>query len=235
MLESYEGILRNLWKLYRRKPKSRPFFIAALVCVVLACVFGILEATKVLEPKIADNVAVVFGMSAGLIGLILSAYQSVIEQKGRQERLKVKEEEVQKNPEKTRAAWDLAQEKLENYLDRNLAQVRSIYWLCVIVMLFGFVLIASGAILIYKNPQALNASVLSSISGILVTFLGGTLLFIYKSTMSQAKDYVSMLERINAVGMSLQIIDTLDGANKDMQNQAKADLAKELLKIYSVK
>lgn len=153
-------------------------------------------------------------LSAGIItAFLISAYQSVVEEKARKERIEAKEEEVKRSPEKTKAAWDLAQERLENYLDRNIAQVRSIYWLCVFVMLVGFALVAYGTSLIVRDSQNLQASTLSSIAGILISFLGGSFMVIYKSTMTQAKEYVAMLERINAVGMSLQIIDSLDASS----------------------
>jgi hypothetical protein len=51
--------------------------------------------------------------------------------------------------------------------------------------------------------------------------------------MAQAKDYVTILERINAVGTSVQSLDTLDGASSNLKHQTIADIAKQLLFMYS--
>ncbi|CAM3283640.1 hypothetical protein VIOR103205_15960 [Vibrio ordalii] len=142
------------------------------------------------------------------------------------------EERVKSNPNETQAAWDLARIKLESYIDRNLRQVRSIYFLTLIVMLVGFSLIGFGIYTVILNHSDLYAGVLSCASGVLVNFLGATFLVIYKSTMTQASDYVSMLERINAVGMSVQVLEKLDSPDKDLKHRAMADLSQQLLQLY---
>src|SRR5437667_120375 len=78
--------------------------------------------------------------------------------------------------------------------------------LIVVVMGMGFALIGIGAYRAFGDPDHFKASVLSSVSGVVVSFIGGTFLVLYKSTMAQAKDYVTILERINAVGMSVHIL-----------------------------
>ena len=57
-----------------------------------------------------------------------SIQQAVKEKKYREVELRVKE-----NPKETQAAWELARVKLESYLDRNLRQVRAIFWLTAFV------------------------------------------------------------------------------------------------------
>lgn len=100
-------------------------------------------------------------------------------------------------------------------------------------MIAGFALSCAGTLRAFSDPSAFKASVLSSISGIVVSFIGGTFLVLYKAIMAQAKGYVDILERINAVGMSVQILDTLDDDNPDLKDQTTADIAKQLLLMYS--
>jgi hypothetical protein len=52
----------------------------------------------------------------------------------REQKIEAVERRVQENPKETQAAWELARVKLESYLNRNLSQVRSIFWLTVFVM-----------------------------------------------------------------------------------------------------
>jgi len=50
--------------------------------------------------------------------------------------------------------------------------------------------------------------------------------------MSQAKDYVAILERINAVGMSVQVLEKLEGSDDTLKHQTTADISKKLLELY---
>ena len=96
-------------------------------------------------------------------------------------------------------------------------------------MLAGFTLIGFGVYTVIDTPDKIIAAVIASISGVLVNFIGATFLVLYKSTMSQAKDYVSVLERINAVGMSVQILETLEDDDEKVKQKTTADITRQLL------
>src|SRR5512147_339082 len=71
------------------------------------------------------------------------------------------------------------QSALENYLDRNLSQMRSIYWLTLLAMVGGFGFVIFGLYQASQYPEKLPVSIIASASGILVSFIGGTFLLIY--------------------------------------------------------
>lgn len=100
------------------------------------------------------------------------------------------------------------------------------------VMLIGFGLIVYGVFRVFETPELLNPSLISAISGVLVSFIGATMLTIYRSTMSQAKDYVAILERINAVGMSIQVLETIKEDPGQLKDETTASIAKQLLSMY---
>jgi hypothetical protein len=83
------------------------------------------------------------------------------------------------------------------------------------------------------SPGRFGASIVAAASGIVVQFIGATFLLIYKSTMEQARDYVTVLERINAVGMSIQILESIEGEEPQMRNEARSQLARDLLRMYA--
>ncbi|XJJ66296.1 hypothetical protein WBP07_12590 [Novosphingobium sp. BL-8A] len=141
------------------------------------------------------------------------------------------QERVRAEPEKPQLAWDLARIKLESYLDRNLRQVSSIYLLTVTVMLFGMGLIGVGVWRSITDPSTIQPASLAALAGVIVQIIGGTLLLIYRSTMGQAKDYVVVLERINAVGMSINILEGIQTAT-EMRENARVQLSTRLLEMY---
>lgn len=211
--------------------------VAVAVSLVLLGIGAVLYAIADILPPPLERLARTGGLLAlGLgfgLGFLLTSFEKGKEEVKREQKIEEVEKRVAENPKATQAAWQLAQVKLENYLDRNLSQVRAIFWLTSLIMICGFSLICIGAYEAFADSQKFSASVLTSVSGVVVSFIGGTFLVLYKSTMSQAKEYVTILERINAVGMSVQILDTLDDGNKDLKHNTIADVARRLLSMYS--
>jgi hypothetical protein len=142
------------------------------------------------------------------------------------------ESRVEAEPARAKPAWDLARVTLEAYFNRNLSQVASIFWLSAIVMAVGFGVIVWGVFQSYQSPNTVGTAAIASISGILTEFIGATFLFIYRSTVRQAIDYSKTLERINSVGMAMQILDTMPDETKpdDLKNRTKANLVELLVR-----
>lgn len=176
--------------------------------------------------------AVAVGISF-LLFLTSIAYIENLERERKEEIIIEKEKRVADNPDKPQLAWDLARTKLENYLNRNLSQIRAIFYLSIFVMLVGFGLLIYGAVMVFKNPENFQPAIVVAVSGIIVNFIGASFLIIYKSTMEQAREYVIVLERINAVGMSVQVIDTIEEKDGKIKDETKAEIAKKLIDLYN--
>jgi dihydroxyacetone kinase DhaKLM complex PTS-EIIA-like component DhaM len=138
---------------------------------------------------------------------------------------------LKEKPDDLIITWALARVLLEKYMNQNLRQVSYIFWLTVIIMLSGFNLIVIGVNKIFNDPTNFAPAILSAVSGILVDFIGATFLVVYKSIMSQAKEYVLILERINAVRMSIEALQRI--TDETIKNLATKDLVKQILLLYS--
>jgi hypothetical protein len=202
------------------------FSVAGVVCIPLSLSFHWPDWAK-------QTTVLVLGLGA-VFASSLKTVQRVEEDVRNRRRIAAAERNLENNPGAPQAAWELARVKLESYLDRNLAQVRSIYALTMVVMAVGFALILAGSYRGFRFPDQFRSAILSSVSGVIVSFIGGTFLVIYKATMAQAKDYVTILERINAVGMSVQILESLTD-NPQLKQESMAEIAKQLLHMYSSK
>ncbi len=186
----------------------------------------------------AQVIALIFAVFFALGVTLLSAVRAVNQRlKDEQKEVLINEQEkkVAENPNEPKLAWDLARIKLENYLDRNRSQIKSIYYLSVFAMIIGFGLIIFGSYMSFLKPDNIQPALVTAVSGLIVNFIGATFLIIYKSTMEQAKDYVNVLERINAVGMSVQIIETIDEKHLQLREETKAELIKKLIDLYTMK
>lgn len=188
-----------------------------------------------LDKQLAEAVTGTLGVISMVLAFGVLGYQQAIEKTKAEERIVAVEERVRENPKETQAAWELAQTKLESYINRNLSQVRSIFWLTILVMLFGFSLISYGIFQAFEAPDVLGPPILTACSGLIVNFIGATFLVVFKSTMSQAQEYMGIIERINAVGMSVQILETISESNDTLKDKTISDISQKLLDLYGTK
>ncbi|SEH15070.1 hypothetical protein SAMN05428974_1344 [Sphingopyxis sp. YR583] len=214
-------------------PRLQKFYIAGLFMYVLGFIIALLAFSGALN---LSNSEVVGAPAAGIafIGLVtISSLSTNARRAAEEEKVEAAEVRARENPDRSQYTWDVARLKLESYLDRNLGHVTAIFVLTTVVMLFGMALVGLGVWRAIDEPGAITMPILAAASGVLVQAIGGTFLIIYRSTMDQAKNYVVVLERINAVGMSINIIESIEAGDATSRNKARAELARELLGMYS--
>jgi hypothetical protein len=226
-------ILRNLVKAWRGGNRAARLIIAAAATVaLLAAIVAFVGPLLGLYPFLADRFSAALAILATLLAAGVSAYQDSLDRVESERRVLRVEQRYEDNPAEPHAAWDLARVKLEKYIERNLAQVQSIFWLTAAVSVVGFLLIAYAIVEVFANPALFRPALLAAASGVLLNFLGATFMIIYRSTMAQASSYVTVLERINAVGMAVQVLESLK-ENPDLHQETTAQLAGQLLRLYS--
>ncbi|MGC2398613.1 MAG: hypothetical protein WA510_02455 [Acidobacteriaceae bacterium] len=133
------------------------------------------------------------------------------------------------HPERPQFTWQLAQARLEKYFDGNLAQVRLVFWLAVAVMAagFGVVLWAIGRSVTAAKEITPGAGIAIG-AGVITQFLGATFLVLYRSTMQQADQFILVLDRINNVGMAVQVLDQIPDNPPELKTQARMKIIEHL-------
>jgi hypothetical protein len=137
------------------------------------------------------------------------------------------EEAVQSEPAKAKPVWELSKAQLDQYVERNLSQVRQIFIITVGVMAAGFTLVVWGAYRAFDGQ--VQIAIVTAVSGVITQAIGATFLFVYRSTIRVANDYAGTLERINAVGMAVTIVDQIPDSKIDEKTKARVDLVKQIL------
>lgn len=211
---------------------ARVLVIVAVTAVTVTITTLLLEFALDLDHPAFTAVAAIAGVIGGVLSFGFAAYQQTIEEAARDEVIQRVQAHALEHPEEPKAAWELARVKLESYLRRNLSQIRWIFGLTLLVMLAGFAIIVYGITRIYQDPANFQPSIVVTASGLIVEFVAASFLVIYKSTMEQARDYVNILERINAVGMSVQIIENIEGSQVELRDKTRAEVALALLSLY---
>ena len=173
-------------------------------------------------------------IAAFALGIVLAVMVLVQHRKGENKtgkRIADMEARAINEPERSKPTWDLARVTLEEYYNRNLTQLAAIFWLSVTVMLFGFGVILVGVRQSILTPDKISTALITGLSGVLTEFIGATFLVIYRSVMKQAMEYTTCLERMNSVGMAMQILDTIpDKATTDsLKDTTKVEVVKMLM------
>lgn len=211
------------------------FFVTSIVLFFIADISFIpLVATKIVD---TSRIGMLF--FGGILGITIFSF-TPYRIRGKsvefyQEKIAKAEERVDASPEKVKPAWDLARVTLEAYFNRNLGQISYIFWLSVVVLIVGFAIIIWGISQALSSPNVVAPAVITAIAGVITEFIGATFLFIYRSTVQQAINYTKTLERINSVGMAMQILDTMPDETKegDLKSRTKALLVELLVKQVS--
>lgn len=209
----------------------------AVVVIVTLAILGIVGALSVPAPSTSEQLGSIFAVFLGLGGYLgifygiralFRAAQHTVRQS--HERITEAESRVEKQPELAKPAWDLARVTLESYFDRNLLQITLIFYLSVSVMIVGFGIVAVGVWQAIYSTTTWAGPVASAV-GLITEFIGGTFLFIYRSAIEQATSYSQTLERINSVGMAMQILDTMpdDVGGEDLKSKTKSILVQLLV------
>jgi hypothetical protein len=104
-------------------------------------------------------------------------------------------------------------------------------------MLVGFGIIIWGVSASITSESNTLPAIISTISGIITEFIGATFLAMYKSTIKQAADYMTVLTKTSSVGIAMQILDTIDenGNESSVKTQTKVKVVEKLMDQASSK
>ncbi|MGG6294186.1 TRADD-N-associated membrane domain-containing protein [Leptolyngbya sp. AN02str] len=196
-------------------------------------------STQVFGPFLT-NIFLAFPYILLILGFFLYFHTEQASSKLEEKAYLLAQERHRAEPSKAKPVWDMAQLTLESYFNRNLSQIRWIFWLSLGVMSLGFILILYGVALGYQRPEEnWRIAAIGSLAGLITEFIGATFLFVYRSSIQQADKYAQILERMNFVGMAMQMLDSIaeheispeciEQSPADCLRQAKIDMAKALL------
>jgi hypothetical protein len=240
MNDLFMGIISAFIEILRSHTRLRLLVtVSCAVLVMLAIILRTMSST-LFAPQIAESLKQVWPVLLATFGagflLSVASYSPIRFRSGSfefyREKIAEAESKFQAEPEKVRPAWDLARVTLEAYFNRNLSQITAIFWLSVVVMVVGFGIIIWGIAQALQSQDSVVPAAIASVAGVITEFIGATFLFVYRSTIQQGMDYSKTLERINAVGMAMQILDTMPDETKpdDLKSKTKATLVELLVR-----
>jgi len=180
------------------------------------------------EKELIPIIVALVGMAGAVTGVFTQLKLSARREQRVEQRVQVLQTKAEAEPEQVRFAWDLARVKLEAYFDRNLSQVKGIFFVSLTVMIVGFGFVSYAVVISISHPQS-SATYVSAICGIITEFIGATFMLIYRSTMAQANSFTTILERINTVGMAVQILDSMEKSEVQLKNETRSEIVKLLL------
>ncbi|MBI5538524.1 MAG: hypothetical protein HY951_00560 [Bacteroidia bacterium] len=143
--------------------------------------------------------------------------------------------ELEKNPD-TNSELNYARKRLDKYFDDNQSNLKYIFWISIILIISGFLMLVIVFILYFKIPDS-NLTLPGSFFGIILEFIGTIFLFVYKSTIQQALKNTSTLENISNVSLAIKILNEIVETenNKSEITNAKIEISKLLISNRNIK
>ena len=184
-------------------------------------------------PTPIHRIKLSLGIFVPLLAVLLIAWKYATRAREHERRIDQKVEQAESKalaePEKAKYAWDVARINLEAYFERNRTQVSQVFIIAVIVMSIGFILVCFGVYLAMTRSDTIKPALVAGISGIITQFIGATFMVIYRSTMTQANEFMVILERINTVGMAVQVLDSIPESETALKNESRTKIVELLL------
>lgn len=116
------------------------------------------------------------------------------------------------------------------HIRTNQVQLKVIFFLILAIAVMGLIIICIPGLGLFTNNPG-NVNIISLISGGALEVISALALVVYRLSMRQAQSFMLMIERINAVIMSVHILETIEEDQK-MKNEYAAKLAERLLYFY---
>lgn len=105
-------------------------------------------------------------------------------------------------------------------------QAKIVFIFSIIFLCFGIVVIL---LTILKKDIPNKIALITAIGGAITEIIGGVFLVMYKSLISQLNENLKILERLNIIGISIKILDTIAINNKEKINNVKIELTKKII------
>jgi hypothetical protein len=168
------SVLQAFIRAFDRGGKTRLALYILGVLFVAVFLLAILNQYDVVPDADARVGAIGLLLAMIVIVLAILALEGTREAEADARRRGEAEAQARQHPEEPRLAWEVARQKLKSYLDRNLAEVRSIFWLTLFVMLGGLGFVLYGLQRAFEAPDSrLSVAVVASASGVLISFIRG--------------------------------------------------------------
>ncbi len=236
----YTTLTEAFWYLVdslRKHPKSRKAtLICAMVSLVLAGVAGLLAALNAFPQVPKDVFANIAGFLVliGAVALLASVAAYLPEESippflYRKEMKELREErdEIKKrSPEGEKAdLFDTVQlnlNEIREYCVLNKRQAWSSFAFGVLAIILGLATLLFGVFQFYKgtSPNVTVASI-ASISGLLIQFIGGTSLFMYRNSLRQGNFYFAHLVQMQDMMLAIKLCTETTEAGKKSALQEK--------------
>lgn len=108
--------------------------------------------------------------------------------------------------------------QLNEYYAINKTQAKSSFLFSLFAIIVGLVTIIVGVgIQYYGKSTSVNTTVLTSISGLLLEFIGGAYFFMYKKSLEQVNFFFGQLIKIQDTMLAINLAKGLDNGEKEIE------------------
>ncbi|GCE49004.1 hypothetical protein EI42_01518 [Thermosporothrix hazakensis] len=129
---------------------------------------------------------------------------------------------LEKDKENVLTRIQLQLNQIEIYYTINRGQATSSFTFCVISVSVGFLVLIAGIGILYFNlAQNLTITILTSVAGILLQFVGGSQFLLYRNSIKEMSRYFNQLTRMQDTLLAIEIAQSLSTPEKQEEQKTK--------------
>lgn len=178
--------------------------------------------------KIGIGVFAISSILGMLTGRINYQYQILKSQEIKEKELIILKKDEEEKKDEILPIWKTSRFQLENQILEADKKAKWIFNLSIALIVIGFFGICFSIYFAINNSN-FNVALITISGAVITNFLGGTVMLMYKNSLLQLNKNIEILEKVNSVGMSLKILDTIKNNNREC-SKTKLEIAKKLIK-----
>jgi len=130
--------------------------------------------------------------------------------------------------------------KLREFYDTGQSQQKVSFWVSIVAVTIGFIVILFSIYLFLNNPEKIKESVLLSVAGVLSEFIAAAFFYIHNKNLAQLNLYFEKLIKLQDTQLAISLVEKMNEKNHDymymsiinvliLRNEPNKELTPELV------
>lgn len=202
----------------KRKIRMKPSWLTIAVTLVYGIFLSLLFYTGDVKPvPTLIGFFTTIGLLLSLCLLIIDSYSESDKELGQilYERKAINNKIDQKPEPDIYDTIRLSLNKINEYYTINQSQAKSSFASSMLAIFSGLITLLSGVWLYYYGQYpSINITVLTSVSGVLLEFIGGAYFFVYKKSLEQVNFFFGQLIKVQDTMLAINLSKGMDDRTK---------------------
>jgi hypothetical protein len=131
--------------------------------------------------------------------------------------------------------------KLQDFYDTGQFQQKVSFWVSIVAVTIGFIVILFSIYIFLTNPEKIKESVLLGVAGVISEFIAAAFFYIHNKNLTQLNTYFEKLIKLQDTQLAISLVEKMNEKSHDymymsiinvliLRNEPNKELTPELVK-----